>query len=197
MFFWFLGPNSFLLVQFSFAGTKKKPDFFSWLAVRRTTARERPRHRPPRAGPFPAARRTAGAGAGTATLRRRGRAAVDVPHIPVFRRFRGPCRYCRDPCCCSRRYRVGCAVLPLRPVDPCELLVCCVWLVVVLSARTVCDAREWCCPCRRCLARCPAAAGGWNLFGAPAEQYLSLVQRIERSAVERNDHSGYSTAPIL
>ena len=28
IFFWFLGPNSYLLVQFSIAGTKKRPECF-------------------------------------------------------------------------------------------------------------------------------------------------------------------------
>ena len=69
---------------------------------------------------------------------------------------------------------------------------------VVLSARFMCDAREWCCSrCCRCFARCPAAAGGWNSFGDLAERFLSLVMRIERTAAERNDYSDYPTAPNL
>eukprot|EP00663_Eupelagonemidae_sp_cell21sb_P000158 gene158-biopygen612 len=44
----------------------------------------------------------------------------------------------------------------------------CVWLVVVFSARFVCDARKWCCPSRRYLAHRTVAAVGRNPFGDPA-----------------------------
>eukprot|EP00663_Eupelagonemidae_sp_cell21sb_P013011 gene13011-biopygen4547 len=72
-----------------------------------------------------------------------------------------------------------------------------VWLVVALSTLTVCNACVWIGFRRRCLSRCPAAAGGWILFGGHAERLHAPVQCIEQNAVEPNDHSGNPKAPIL
>eukprot|EP00663_Eupelagonemidae_sp_cell21sb_P009602 gene9602-biopygen5167 len=71
------------------------------------------------------------------------------------------------------------------------------WFVYVFSARVVCDAHESCCPrCRSC-ARCPIAAGGWNLFGDHAERLLAPAQRIEQIVVELNDYSDDFKVPSL